>query len=258
MSYKNGILNRKSSIKKIFILYIICLLLVSFFPHIIDNTLASAENEEINCIVSDDSFIKSNEKNMKYGYFGTMAIQKLGSSEMRSLIRFDLPEIPDGSTIVSASLQLIIAGTNNDPTGNRIDCHQILSNWHEDSVTWNSQPSYSGITDYDYVPSSPHMFKWMQWDVTDDINYYYNTNPNYYHGWLLKIAEPTDGGVYFATKEYTTEERRPILSITYELPEGCFKDQESNPQIVIEKLDDGEPYLGQTFQPRVSTISMRH
>jgi len=218
MDWVNIILIRKSSIKKIFIVYIVCLLLVSFFPIMINITTAASENEEIYCEVSDDSFVKSSEKSTNYGHWGTISVQHLGSGETRSFIKFDLPEIPEGSTIVSAILDLCISGTNSDPTGNKIDCHQILSSWDEETINWYSMPSWAGITDSDYVPSSPHFNKWMQWNVTGDINHYYNINSGRYNGWLLKIAEPTDGGVYFSTKEYSNEELRPNLTIVYEPP----------------------------------------
>ena len=124
--------------------------------------------------------------------------------ENNSLIKFDLSSISYDRDINSASLKVYyydMAGNN--PTGRPLNLYRITSDWNEDTVTWNTQPSYAMLpTTYSIVPSP---FNWMNWDVTSDVQGFLDGSFNN-HGW--KITDETYWGnaslptTIFCTKEF--------------------------------------------------------
>ena len=60
-----------------------------------------------------------------------------GSPLMRTLLRFDASDIPDGTSITSARLRLYTL----DSSGNAGAVHEVSGSWSEGSVTWSNAPS---------------------------------------------------------------------------------------------------------------------
>lgn len=124
--------------------------------------------------------------------------------ENNSLIKFDISSILSDTNIISASLKLYYYdNSGNNPKDRPLNLYRITSDWNEDAVTWNNQPSYAlQPTTYSIVPRP---FNWMSWDVTKDVKGFINGSFTNY-GW--KITDETYWGAVsvpttiFCTKEF--------------------------------------------------------
>jgi len=170
---------------------------------------------------TDDAYIDEEEPNSKHGgdepydYMLTRnAYGQPGSdnNQMDVLVKFDISSIPKDEEILSASLNLDYYFGKNNPAERDLNLYKITSNWFEDTVTWDKQPSYvSDPTSFETVPNE---YGCMTWDVTSDVRDFVNKSVDNY-GW--KITDQTYYGsdniptTYFRTKGH--EEHIPYLEI---------------------------------------------
>lgn len=172
-------------------------------------------NVELNSI--DDTIIVQENPSNSYGDRGYMNVRNVGSSGLQidSLVKFDLSPVSSDVTVISATLNLYYYNWDaNYPAGRNLNIYRITSRWGEDTVTWNTQPSYaSQRTSNATVPSS---YSWMAWNVTSDVqsfvageldNYGWKiTDENY---WSYKNIPQ----IYLLPKGY--DDYTPYLAIEY-------------------------------------------
>ena len=121
----------------------------------------------------DDAKIRQRSPDNNYGSSDHLDIRnEYGASSgwaEDSLIKFDISTIPSNITIYYAYLKLYYyKKVDNNPAGRDLNLYRVTSNWNENSVTWNTQPSYvSQPTTFATVPSTPGV--WMKWNVTNDV-----------------------------------------------------------------------------------------
>ena len=150
-----------------------------------------------------------------------------GVNTNRALLYFDLSQIPVGSTIMSAKLDLhaytefTVAPVNDGHYGtNSAKINRITSSWSENQVTWNTQPTVSTLhekslsqsiaPDQDYLDID---VKTLVQDMTD--------NPNNSFGFELSlINEVVTTNVSFCSREYPNTAKRPTLEVEYRLAMG--------------------------------------
>lgn len=138
----------------------------------------------------------------------------------RSVIEFDLTDIPPGGEILDARLNLyfaILPGYPTQHTGNNESYLQLITEeWQEETVTWNNQPSVT-TEDQVYLPAStqPHQ-DYTNIDVTELIRKMYD-EPQNYHGFLFRlITEEYYRCLVFASGDYMDDPAlRPKLEIIY-------------------------------------------
>ena len=123
---------------------------------------------------------------------------------VRSLIKFDLSEIPAYASIDSALLRVRYISYYDYPNYSRtITSYRISSNWNENSVTWNTAPtigqSYGSVS----LVAADGGFGWHSIDITALVRGWVNgTLPNY--GVMLRGPEHAGSDSSwrgFATKE---------------------------------------------------------
>lgn len=140
-----------------------------------DLVIPPAQNEPIILHPTDDTAISMKATGDTYGSYNSITTRnRYGSPthpyywEHDILIRFDLSNIPTGTSIVSAKLYLYyFSYGDNNPANRSLTIHRITSDWNEKTVTWNTTPSYdSMISASAIVPFAPG--NWMSWDVTSD------------------------------------------------------------------------------------------
>jgi len=135
----------------------------------------------------DDTYVVEIQPYYNVGSVPYVAVRNSGPGndwEVNSLIRYDLSEIPSGTNIVSADLNLYYyTWDSNNPSGREYTMYRITSDWNEDTTTWNTRPDYhSEMTSSAYVPGITQT--WMTWDVTDDAQDFINgVKENY--GWQI-------------------------------------------------------------------------
>ena len=133
------------------------------------------------------------------------------SEVFMSLINFDLSDIPPGSVIINATLNLRLRQRYGS-TNHMIDVLPITSNWAEGSVYWLSRPNLgSKITDYGHRSCATCSI-----DVTDFIADWFD-NPSLANGIALfspdAATDPTYYVSYFSRHESTVN-YRPRLEVT--------------------------------------------
>ena len=74
--------------------------------------------------------------------FGTAAL--LGGREYRSLLYFNLSEVPSNYTVISADLSIYISDTENNNI--TVNVYRLTSNWTEDEATWYAMNSTTNWT----------------------------------------------------------------------------------------------------------------
>jgi hypothetical protein len=171
----------------------------------------SSENQEtIYLYPTDDTTIHQNSATTNGGLSETMTLRnEYGASYGWSrdiLIKFDLSPIGSDKTVNSAKLKLYYyKNKDNSPVNNTLCVYKIISDWEENSVTWNTKPqNESNCIAYCFVPAL--IENWIEWDVTSEIEKISkDESPNY--GW--RISDETYWGsynipiTYFYSKEST-------------------------------------------------------
>jgi phage shock protein E len=181
---------------------------------------------------TDDTYVWSLYPNSNYGVYGPSGvvdpnaldpagvlndrfyvggIDFLGIHTLRGLIKFEVPEIQNAQ-IVSATLKTTIYGHSLSFGGENVGVHkQDNTDWSENEVTWNTQPSFASEATYSTTEKT--------WDVTNDVTFGTTV------GWTLKSDnESADEYEGFFTKEYdwldhNISYRWPQLEIQYV---GCI------------------------------------
>jgi len=133
------------------------------------------------------------------------------------LIRFDVSSIQNNTTIQYAHLQLYYYDwDDNNPKGRPLRLYRATSPWDEDTVTWNTQPTYATeLTSFALVPTS--VGTWIEWDVTTDIRAFINGSL-FNYGWKITDDTPWNYADIPIIRLYAKEfgDFIPFLIIAYD------------------------------------------
>ncbi len=158
---------------------------------------------------TDDVSIKEYTPNQNYATSYLVVRNRYGGTgagyEDDVLIKFDISELPSNVKIKSATLALFYyKWSEHPPDGRPLTLYRITSDWDENTVTWNTRPSYDPVVvSTVIVQDSPNV--WMKWDVTSDVEKFVKGEETN-HGW--QIMDETYWGWYdipatwFRQKEY--------------------------------------------------------
>lgn len=137
----------------------------------------------------------------------------------RSAIQFDLSNLPVGSIISRATVDLTLQGQH-DARAVPIGVHEIQEAWDEGTITWFSQPKFNNTEEYTF-------YTWVGVHAINITNlvqaWSFGTKEN--NGILLKI--PSNTGIsettpetikLFASSAASAISDRPKLTIEYNVP----------------------------------------
>ena len=148
---------------------------------------------------TDDAYIKHEAPNINMGYYEYFRVRNeyggYGSSgwEMDGLIRFDISSLPAKANIISAKLYIYYYDWDStNPVNRPVRLYRATSEWSEDSVTWNTQPSYAPQASSS--SPMPNHFDWVMWDVTNDIKDFIKGEVTNY-GW--KVTDDNYWGDFY-------------------------------------------------------------
>ena len=203
------------------ILFTLAFLLLSLYTkcQIVTVTLNASEDAAIG--YHDGT----NTANLNYGNaiqnaaFWIPATASPGINANRALIKFNLGSIPQGVTIVSASLNLYGMGpygTLNGHSGPNNACliERIIQNWNETIVTWSTQPSSTALNSATIANSNSNTQDYLNIPVTGMVMDMYNNNASY--GFLLKLQNETlTNSMIFCSLNYTNTSKHPKLIVSY-------------------------------------------
>lgn len=145
----------------------------------------------------------------------------------RAFIKFDLSSlgIPTGSAIDSATLTVVLYYAPDGAA--RMWCDQITSDWVEQDVHWNAQPSFSY--------TSPGISGTTSWDVKRIVaNWITYGQPNY--GFVLHESN------YYHLMRYYTKDNTPpypptlTISWHYDVVTTTSQDVSTNPVALLVNL----------------------
>lgn len=131
-----------------------------------------------------DAYVLKSSPTTNYGSTGSLLLSSnlfTYNNIARSLVKFDLSSIPQGTTVVSAVFHIFMynqAGTDFD-----VDIHNVLMPWPEMDVNWDNQPDH----DTNIIATLPYQgYDWWHFTVTDLAQLWVN-EPGLNHGLKMKF-----------------------------------------------------------------------
>jgi hypothetical protein len=143
-----------------------------------------------------------------YGSDDRVSVGKVIAGEHRTLIRFDLGEVPPNVQITEATLRVTNVGGDNDPT---VRAHRALVSWVENQVTWPSFYAANPAHDSAIAATGAASGSTMSFNIKDLVQLWVDGTPN--NGVLLEksVNQPTN----FASSEWSTVASRPSLTVCF-------------------------------------------
>jgi hypothetical protein len=163
---------------------------------------------------TDDATIDELYINQNSGSSDTISIRRYSGLELDGLMKFNLSTLPTNMTIQYASLQMYYYhDLIENPGGHQLNAYRIMSDWNEETVTWNTRPSYNPTLSTSIIMPST-INTWIFWNLTGDAQlFYYGHAPNY--GWRMMDSSWAYAGSCFYSKEY--KDYHPLLTIGYKI-----------------------------------------
>jgi hypothetical protein len=88
-----------------------------------------------------DAWIDQGSPSDNKGSDSILKVQSKSGSNMRALIRFGLPGLPQGCVVQSATLRVYAPSWKDSRI---IQAFQVSASWSENNVTWSNQPGTTG------------------------------------------------------------------------------------------------------------------
>lgn len=183
-------------------------------------------------IVYHDNYPSANQNYANTAFLAAYQIpgNQGGVNTNRALIDFDLSQIPVGSTVLSAKLNLYaytdftISPLQDGHYGNNQSVlSRITSNWNESVVTWNTQPGVSILNETTINQSTAPNQDYLNINVTALVQDMVD-NPNSSFGFRLALVnEVTTASLSFCSSEFSNTAKRPSLAIEYRLDDAAVQ-----------------------------------
>jgi alpha-tubulin suppressor-like RCC1 family protein/fibronectin type 3 domain-containing protein len=162
---------------------------------------------------SADSWVNQAASTTNYGTATIVYAQNRASNARRTLVKFDLSQIPAGSSINSATLEIYAASA--PAVSQTLNVHRVTGSWTETGVTWSTMPTFNSTADASITGGTTS--GWKVWNVLPVLRSWVDgTYEN--DGFIIKCATETGTTTYsysFASKEYATAGYRPVLRVNY-------------------------------------------
>lgn len=156
----------------------------------------------------------------------------------RSLIDFDLSQIPANATITDAKLSLYAfpqspdGGHSTLSGSNECRIQQITSTWNEDDVTWNTAPSVTSVNEVVLAASLVDDQDYLDIDVTAMIQEQY-ANPTANFGFMISmITQENYRAMIFGSSDNLDSTLHPKLVITYD-PVNSISENDLDADILV-------------------------
>jgi hypothetical protein len=162
--------------------------------------------------IAEDGWIDQSSPETNKGVDSILKVQSKGpSNNVRSLVRFNNPELPAGCAVKTAKLRLYASAYRE---GRTIQALPVSGDWNESAVTWNNQPSTSGTPANAPSRSSAG---YLEIDVRWQLQAIYDSGAN--HGFLIRDAsENQDAEQQFHSREKGFDP--PQLEVTFGAPDN--------------------------------------
>ena len=158
--------------------------------------------------------------------------QSGGLNINRALMHFDLSGIPANATITDAKLDLFAYGTigsypGHYGTANNALIERVTSNWTENTVTWNNQPTSTPVNQVPLAGTTNATLDYLNINVTSIIQDIHASSSN--NGIILKLAtEAATNLLPFCSKDHPNQNKHPKLRVTYSCAYQSVKEIQNN------------------------------
>ncbi len=163
-----------------------------------------------------DTYVNAANPTTAYGDASDLHVGRYDNKNRRILVRFDVSDIPQGSTITSAYLDLHPvfnqgAGAT-AVTAFNVWPYRILNSWAEATTTWYVQPSVTGMEDPGTnVEASAD---WTRWTVTNIVRSWITNGTSNYG--IALLGDGATEGIYAYYARGSSF--GPKLIVTYKEP----------------------------------------
>ncbi len=159
----------------------------------------------------------SSNSNENYGNYPEFIAANNASETIRSAIYFDLSSVPEGVTIISATLNLfsIPSSSNGHFGANAAVIQKITSTWDENVASWSNPPVSSTVNQI-FTNATGTSTENASINVLALVQSMVSTTNQ---GFLFRLANETGNeSVVYGSPAYADTTKRPELIITYSAP----------------------------------------
>jgi hypothetical protein len=156
---------------------------------------------------SADAYVSQLLPTVNFGSNAALLVEVLTLGNKRTLVNFDLPEIPSHCDLTAATLKLYATGFT---SGRTIEVYRADGSWGEGTVTWNSAPGTTGA-----AATTASATGWVSWDVAAQVEAMYSgTNDGFV------VRDPGTTSLTGLLQTYESKEtllgNPPELEVTFE------------------------------------------
>ncbi len=212
-----------------------------------------ANPRQLELVASDDAFMRLQllNNNGQHGGENEIKVKRKFNDNKRGLLKFDLTQVPPGSLVDSASLQLYMNSA--DSSENDIAFHVLQTDWNDSDVSgtnpWSSTGGDFNSSSELIMPGTSNTGNYSI-EISSLVERWLNNELDNY-GVLLKMVNENSGNneYKFRSREYSDPTQRPKLFVNYVCP--CDVPCEAG--IVLEDLligtENTVDIAGQTLRP---------
>ena len=164
-------------------------------PYVITQSIGAAK----------DTFVNETRPTLDYSYMERLL---LGDNQYRTLIKFDINEIPDNAVIREAYFDF----TAKKKDDSEIQIHKLLDDWTMGATTWANQPEHEEVD-----------------SLTDLLNEWIEGKSEN-HGMMLDVEGSHD---YYSSR-IDDESAKPKLVVKYGFPDGSALNSMSYMESTVE------------------------
>jgi hypothetical protein len=141
-----------------------------------------------------DSWIDQSSSSSNKGTDSVLKVMsKSGNSNLRALLRFNLPSIPSGCVLDAATLRVYAGSASSSQR--TLQVLRLNGSWTESGVTWGNQPATTGS-----AVTTTSGTGYRQWSVATIVSAMYSSGSN--NGFLIRDAtEGQDAEQQFYARE---------------------------------------------------------
>ncbi|WP_125154898.1 DNRLRE domain-containing protein [Clostridium rectalis] len=172
----------------------------------------------------------------------------------RTLMYFDLSNLPENIMICEASLNLYINLNQNTSVTKPLIIHKLLEPFNENLVTYSTEPKFKD-TPYTSLNISNEINKFIKINITSLVGEWY-CNPSLNYGIVIKSFEDKSSFVSFSSTFSDDETKFPQLELRFKYCPGLS----SYPMETINLLssDDSATCTPVYLGPNIGTFAMEN
>jgi hypothetical protein len=185
----------------------------------------------------EDAFIKSNQPQQNFGRSISLGVDGGPAQYEYTYLRFSLPSLPVGTTIMTAHFELYHGGINDDGRGTDYELlgvRQPTAPWSAITITYDNAPNRPGH-DGPAVPGVGVCVNPRDWspsgEIAGGIGSAYHQNRRAVDFYVLRDRTPPVGRGFYSNNHLSRHQDElglaPRLLMIVQLPDGAYIDAQT-------------------------------